>query len=433
VRAALGVVLLACALGARAAGAPYLIESEFLPARAYVGEEVTLRLRLLRAPGVPYGVLRPPRLGDAADIMPFGPLRTTTVRRAGVDYEVRERAYLVVPRRAGELVLPGPELDGPLLRAREYRGAMRGAPRVLGVRPPRETAGAAWLPARRATLEESWSRDPDALSAGAPVVRTITLRVAGVSGNRLPRLEMAEPPGVRAHHEPDDFRTRYLEDGVEGLRVQRVVLMPLEEGEIGLAALSIAWWDVAADAPRTATLAGRVLRVGAALAPAAPPAAPAPASPLNFLRASAFALLALCALALLAHLRGQLRREARQRLRAACRRSDAAAAHEALKDWWQAAMRSEPAPLLGRMGEGWDALARTQLAALDAARYGGRAWEGRAFWRAVKPMLRAKAARAAPKPALPALFRLHAPGGERRGRRLNARRRPPAAGRVRPA
>jgi hypothetical protein len=408
VRAALGVVLLAFALGARAAGAPYLIESAFQPAHAYVGEEVTLRLRLLRAPGVPYGVLRPPRLGDAAEVMPFGPLRTATLRRAGVDYEVRERAYLVVPRRAGELVLPGPELDGPLLRARQYRGAVRGAPRVLEVRPPRETAGEAWLPSRHVTLEESWSRDPDALTAGAPVVRTLTLRVAGVSGDRLPRLEMAAPPGVRAHHEPGEYRSRYLEDGVEGRRVQRVVLMPLEEGEIGLAALSIAWWDVAADAPRAATLPGRILRVGAALVPAAPPAAPAPASPVPFLRAFAFALLALGALALWAQLRGQLRREARQRLRAACRRGDATAAHEALKDWWQAAMRNAPAPRLLRMGEGWDALARAQLAALDAALYGGRAWEGRAFWRAVRPWLRAKAARAVPKPALPTLFRLQA-------------------------
>jgi hypothetical protein len=408
VRAALGLALLAVALGARAAGAPYLIESAFQPARAYVGEEVTLRLRLLRAPGVPYGVLRPPRLGDDADVTPFGPARTTAVRRAGVDYEVRERAYLVVPRRAGELVLQGPELDGPLLRARAYRRAVRGAPRVLEVRAPRDTAGEAWLPARRVTLEESWSRDPRTLTAGTPVVRTLTLHVAGVSGDRLPRLEMAAPPGVRAHHEPGDFRSVYLEDGVEGRRVQRVVLMPLEEGEIGLPSLQVAWWDVAADAPRTATLPGRVLRVGAAPVPAAPIAAPAPSSPTDLVRAFAFALLALAALALWAHLRGQLRREARQRLRAACRRGDAAAARAALNDWWQATTRSEPAPLLRRMGEGWDALARSQLAALDAALYGGRAWEGSAFWRAVRPWLRAKAARAVPKPALPTLFRLQA-------------------------
>ena len=40
--------MLAWALGARAAPAPYVIETEFEPARAYVGAEVTLRLRLLR-------------------------------------------------------------------------------------------------------------------------------------------------------------------------------------------------------------------------------------------------------------------------------------------------------------------------------------------------------------------------------------------------
>ncbi len=112
-RAAILAALLACAGAARAAPAPYLIESEFHPERAYVGAEMTLRTRLLRLPGVPYGVLRPPRLGDAAELTPFGTLRNYETRRAGVTYEARERTYLVVPRRAGPLVLPGPELDGP--------------------------------------------------------------------------------------------------------------------------------------------------------------------------------------------------------------------------------------------------------------------------------------------------------------------------------
>ncbi len=92
--------------------------------------------------------------------------------------------------------------------------------------------------------------------------------------------------------------------------------------------------------------------------------------------------------ALWAYARGQARREARGRLRDACRRGNPAGAREALADWWKAAAGSESAPLLHAMGEGWDARARAALGALDAALYGAKAWDGRAFWRAVRPWLR---------------------------------------------
>jgi hypothetical protein len=408
VRAALLASLFASALAAHAASAPYLIESEFLPARAYVGAEVTLRLRLLRAPGVPYGVLRPPRLGDAAELTPFGPLRDYETQRAGMLYSVRERSYLVVLRRAGPLVLPGPELDGPLRYAKEFVRELRGAPRVLEVRPPRVEAGEPWLPARRVTLEESWSSDPGALAAGTPVVRTLVVRAEGISGDRLPRLGMDALPGLQAHHDLPDFGSEYLEAGVAGRRVQRVVLMPLEEGEIALPELALSWWDVAADAPRTATLPGRKLRVGAAVAVEVAPEAPAGVSPQAVMHGFAIAILVLCAAVLWWHLRRQALHEARRQLRAACGRKNPLAVRDALLEWWMAAARDAPAPLVQRMGDAWDAAGRAQLAALDAALYGRRAWDGKAFWRGVRPWLRQGAVRrAAPvPPALPPLFRL---------------------------
>ena len=402
--------LLACALAVHAAPAPYLIESEFQPARAYVGAEMTLRLRLLRAPGVPYGVLRPPRLGDAVELTPFGIGRSYETRRAGATYEVRERTYLVVPRRAGPLVLPGPELDGPLRYAKEFVREIHGAPRVLEVRPPRVEAGEPWLPARRVTLEESWSRDPGALAAGTPVVRTLVVRAEGISGDRLPRLEMGAQPRLRAHYDQSDFSTEYLEAGVAGRRVQRVVLMPLEEGEIGLPELALSWWDVAADAPRTATLAARTLRVAAAEVAEAAPEAPAGVSPQAVMRGFAIAILVLSAAVLWGYLRTQPLREARRQLRAACGRKNPLAVRDALVEWWKAAARGAPAPLVQRMGAGWDERASVQLAALDAALYGGQAWDGKAFWRGMRPWLRkGTLRRAAPvSPALPPLFRLQA-------------------------
>jgi hypothetical protein len=94
-------------------------------------------------------------------------------------------------------------------------------------------------------------------------------------------------------------------------------------------------------------------------------------------------------------LRTQARREARRKLRAACRRNDARGARDALAEWAQA-VGAKPA------------LDAAQMAALDAALYAGRAWDGEAFWRAAR-LAKPKTRRAAPKAPLPPLFRLQPP------------------------
>jgi len=401
VRAGLLAALCACALAARAAPAGLVIEAEVVPTRVYVGAEALLRLRLLRAPGVPVGALRAPDLGDAAEVRPLGATRWSETQRDGVTWQVHERTHLIVPRRAGRLIVPGVELDGAL-----EAGAVRGPQRVLEVRPPPAAAGEPWLPARSMVLEESWSRDPAALSAGTPVTRTLVLRAEGIAAQRLPRLEMAAHPLLGVHHDQPELADEYLAAGVAGRRVQRVVLVPLEEGEVVLPAVSVRWWHVGADAPRTATLAGRALRLQAASAPAALPEAP-PVSPLAMLRAGAAAVALLLAALLWWRARTELLREARRQLRAACRGNNPHAGRDALIKWREAVAPGAPLPLVRRIGAEWDAGGRAQLAALDAALYGGRAWDGKAFWRRVRPSLRRTAAqRAAPAALLPPFFRL---------------------------
>jgi hypothetical protein len=394
--------LLVAAAPSRAADV--LIELEFDPPRAYVGSQVVLRQRLLRAPGLPYGVLRPPQLGDAAEVSPLGFVPDAAARRGAREYLVRERRYLIVPRRAGPLEFPAPALEGPLAVAAK---PPRAVAHVLQVLAPRAAPGEAWLPARSVTLEDAWSRDPAALAAGEPVVRTLVVRAEGVTGNRLPTLEMAPVEGLSAHHEAERFRSTYSSAGMGGWRERRVVILPRAEGVVELPAIALAWWDVVADEPRVATLPARTLRVGPAVhVPALAPLEEPGMAPLTVMRWFALVVFLLGAAMLWAYARGQARREARARLRDACRRNDAIAARAALAEWWKAAMREDAAPLLRAMGAGWNARARAALDALDAALYGGKGWDGKAFWRAVKPWLRRSKRRVAAKAAAPTLFRL---------------------------
>ena len=82
-----------CVFAASAGAAPqrFFIEAELEQARLYVGGETILRVRLARAPGMPYGILRPPPIGDAFEVWSLGP--------AGVEVPVE------VTRRSGKVDL----------------------------------------------------------------------------------------------------------------------------------------------------------------------------------------------------------------------------------------------------------------------------------------------------------------------------------------
>jgi hypothetical protein len=397
------LLLLACfPLLAWSAPPGLVIESELSPARVYVGGEALLKLRLLRAPGVSHGVLRAPEMGDAADVSLVGSIRAYDLQRDGVAYEVIERTHVIVPRRAGRLVIPGAIWEGSLSfeiynkETGTVPPTARGPARVLEVRAPPAGAGEPWLPARALALKESWSRDLNALSTGRPVTRTLVLRAEGLSAERLPRVEMTGSPALLVHHDQPELRTEYFDEGMVGERVQRIVLMPVGAGEVSLPEVRVPWWDVQADAPRVATLPGWNLLLHSAIAPVAP-VPEAPVSVPALLRAVLAALVLAAGAGLWWHLRTRAARAARGKLRQACRRNDARGARDALAEW-RAIAGAPPA-----------AMARAPLAALDAALYAGRAWDGAACWRALKPVLRARRVRRAARRApLPPLFALHA-------------------------
>jgi hypothetical protein len=184
--------------------------------------------------------------------------------------------------------------------------------------------------------------------------------------------------------------------------VQRIVLVPLADGEVALPEVSVRWWDVTSDAPRVATLPGRTLRLQAALPPPqAPIAEPPGAYARSLLTWGSVALVLVLAAVLWAYARTETQRVARGRLRAACVRNDARAARDALLEWRKAVAPAEPLPLVRRLGDEWDARAQSQLRALDAALYAGRAWDAMEFWRAVRPWLRRKRSRHAAMTSMP--------------------------------
>ena len=260
------------------------LEVEAMPRDVYVQSQILCVLRIYRAAEfldaklsefAPEGAVTH-RLGKDSTY-------TTTVD--GRRYRVIERRYAVIPQASGRLVLPAFRLDARIADA----GAASTMGRLFGegrrvrlstqpveveVKPRPAAASTPWLPATAVTFTEEWPEEPPRLVAGEPTTWTLRLGATGLAGEQLPPIALSDLEGVRIYPDQPVVTTRAGPQSIHGELVQRIALVPGAEGTLTIPELRVQWWDVEADAPRTAAIPARTIAV------AAPPAraeAPRPA------------------------------------------------------------------------------------------------------------------------------------------------------------
>jgi hypothetical protein len=274
-----------------------------------------------------------------------------------------------------------------------------------------------WLPATAMTLTEQWPEDPPVFHAGEPLTRTLTLTAKGLTAAQLPPLGGGSADGFKQYVDQPQLNDVAADDGVTGVREEKIAFLPTQPGRYTLAPIEVSWWDTRTRSVQIVRIPEREVEVlpGSTpqpAAPVAPPVAAAPGaradSPTGPVEPGAIDPRWLGALVVLAfgwlatalgwwwssrRRRAPPRvedveesadlRAARRRLREACARDAAAAAQAALQEWararWPDAKAGAWRELHARAGT---ALAR-ELAALDRALYGPQAdaWTGEGLWR----------------------------------------------------
>ena len=407
-------VLASSSTAARSARDVFL-EVEVTPREVYVQSQLVCVLRIYRA-----AEFLDAKLSD------FNPASAVT-HRLGKDstyakvvdgrrYRVIERRFAVFPQASGSLTLPAFRLDARVAEpgAASTMGRLFGEgrrvrittqPVDVTVKPRPDAAATPWLPARNVTFSEEWPDEPSRLVAGEPVTWTLRLAATGLTGEQLPEILPPVLQGARVYPDQPSIVTRTTADAVHGERIQRIALVPGAAGTMTIPELQVAWWDVEADAPRTALIPARTIAVAPATATATaprpsladPPAAPE-TSPRGWQVVSA--VLALAWLATLGALVLVLRRRhgtgpkstshpapepspdtaaARRRVLDACCGTDPRAVRDALLDWaalvWSESPPRDLIALAARIGE--QPLAE-EILALDRALWSARAgdWSG---------------------------------------------------------
>ena len=393
------------------------LEVEATPRDVYVQSQILCVLRIYRAAEFLEAKLSE-FAPEGAVTHRLGKDSTYATAIDGRRYRVIERRFAVFPQASGQLVLPAFRLDARIADAgaastmgrlfgegRRVRLATQ--PVEVDVKPRPAAASTPWLPATAVTLAEEWPEEPPRLVAGEPVTWTLRLGATGLAGEQLPPIEPAGLEGVRIYPDQPVVTTRTGPRSIHGELVQRIALVPGAEGTLTIPELRVQWWDVEADAPRTAAIPARTVAVAASPARAAA-SRPALATPVEvpstgdrlWRRISAVLAVAwLATLGVLLLVLGRRRRggaqtaapvedsirniaTARRRVLDACRDASPRAARRALLAWaglvW---IESPPRDLIALAARVRDEPLAEALLALDRALWSARdtGWTGQAL------------------------------------------------------
>ena len=255
-----------------AAGQTVLFEAEVDRDSVYVQGQVILTLRVQQAINLDARSITELALDNAF----IKPLEQNSFRRNidGRPWLVLEVRYAIFPEQSGTLEIPVQTFSAresqprrgffnPGSGGRQLRRSTASLKIEVLPRPANFTA-TTWLPARRLTLEESWSTPPEQLRAGESSTRTIRILGEGLQGAQLPPVLFPATDGLKYYPDQPEISDTEVATGLLGSRQDSAAVVPTRAGSWTIPEIRIPWWDIESGQVRYAVLPGREITVAAA-------------------------------------------------------------------------------------------------------------------------------------------------------------------------
>ncbi len=248
------------------------------PHTAYVQQQIIFTARLYRAVNIGnQSTLSEPKFpGMDAVVEQLGDDRSYQTVRNGQEYAVTERRYAVYPQKSGQFSSAPVQFDGVIVEAGGGGGFFMFDPFSQRTRQKRVTSttipftikpapagigGAQWLPATRLDLSEQWSENPPKFIAGEPITRTVVISARGLTASQLPALDSSAIDGLKFYPDQPTLKDNKGNNGIDGVRTQKVAILPTRAGSFILPSIEVKWWNVGTDRMEVARLPARTITV----------------------------------------------------------------------------------------------------------------------------------------------------------------------------
>jgi len=262
------------------------------PQTVLVQQQAIISIKIYQAVTMAQAQLSEPKAANAV-IERLSKDEQYQVTENGQDWNVTERKYAVFPQQSGVLSIKPVQLDATVMLNQQVFGSpffqssqpirVRSNALTLKVSPiPATWHGSNWLPSSGVKLTENWP-EGKTFKVGEPISRTLTLQAQGLSSSQLPALPDILPNGLKTYPDQPALSDSKSDQGIVGIRQEKIAIIPTLPGTYILPAIAIPWWNVnsgkmetAQLPPRTFKVVGIVMPGSASLPTQASPAQPVP-------------------------------------------------------------------------------------------------------------------------------------------------------------
>lgn len=222
----------------------------------YIQEQVIYTLKLFSKVNMTQATITEPVLNDAV-IVRLGEDKTYNTQHKGDNYVVVEREYAIFPQKSGAMTIEPLTLTTSIVvsnnrrynsffsqqTTRNKRVVSKSIELNVQAKPI-NNRGSTWLPAEQVYIEEKWSIDPQEITLGEPVTRTISLFVKGVTVSILPELQKQKlPKQIKAYPDQPILKESPQGRTLVSFREEKIALIASEVGTYTLPAIEIPWWN----------------------------------------------------------------------------------------------------------------------------------------------------------------------------------------------
>ncbi len=268
--------------------ADFFLEAEVNPEKIWAQGQIILTLRFMSSKNLSgfSGFSKPEIENLDAVIEQLGEDKQYQTQRGNKPYLVIERSYAIFPQQSGLMHIPpiiaearissgSRSMFDPFQRSGQTKRVRSKALDINVAGVPSNYHAKNWLPAAEIQLIEEWPQNPPIFKAGEPVTRTLTIMADGLTSAQLPELLPAAVNGLKQYPDQPVLKDNKKNNGIIGIRQEKIALIPGHAGQYTLPAIEIPWFNTTTGQIEKARIKERTISVAAGELTAPAPAIPA--------------------------------------------------------------------------------------------------------------------------------------------------------------
>ena len=256
-------------------GDTIFIENSVDKTQVYLDQPIILESKIYVSENIVDGDVQAPTLAAANIERISNDNQQTQVILNGLRYKVFTYQYQITPTQAGDVEITSPLLVGSIRKnvsVSDWQNRIisqpiniRGNSIAITVKPMPANYQGDWLISEDVHLVENNNLQAASYTVGDPITRSISLRVASISVDKMPEIKLNYDSSLRYYPDQDDLKQGTLNGVLYSQRTITHAIIADKSGELVLPEIRIPWWNSKTEQQEFATLPAQTLIIKAAL------------------------------------------------------------------------------------------------------------------------------------------------------------------------